>query len=371
MKVLCRVGLLAVIVFISSCANKQVVLTPVEPFNAEQEHINLLTVSTRMETDEGGVLYNGERAEGFTIKAATVAIPLEHQLGEFSYSRKGTPDLSKDFAVTQIQSLQPGEVPDWFSEEQHTNKLFIFVHGFNVHYGTALYSLAQLSYDLKVEAMPVLFSWPSRGKLNSYLYDKESATISRDTLEMLLQMAADSDDIDEIAILAHSMGSWLTVEALRQMAIRNDGNVNPKITNVILASPDIGVDVFRSQMSALTGTRPFFTIVISSDDKALSLSRILAGDADRLGAIDVNEEKYRQIMQTNVEDLLVIDSTELKTRDKTRHLKFAESPLVLSTVSDTINDLEEERLTLNLADSILLSLSQSLERVEVLSAGVK
>lgn len=46
------------------------------------------------------------------------------------------------------------------------------------------------------------------------------------------------------------MGAWLTVEALRQLRLaRNDAAINR--LNVILAAPDIDVDVFRSQMEVI------------------------------------------------------------------------------------------------------------------------
>ncbi|OWK26464.1 hypothetical protein AJ87_04725 [Rhizobium yanglingense] len=64
------------------------------------------------------------------------------------------------------------------------------------------------------------------------------------------------------------MGTWLTVEALRQMAIR-DGHVASKINNVILASPDLDVDVFGRQFVSLGEERPHFTIFVSRDDRAL------------------------------------------------------------------------------------------------------
>ena len=41
----------------------------------------------------------------------------------------------------------------------------------------------------------------------------------------------------------------VTVEALRQMSIRDRG-IHPKIKNVMLAAPDIDVDVFRRQIAA-------------------------------------------------------------------------------------------------------------------------
>ena len=84
----------------------------------------------------------------------------------------------------------------------------------------------------------------SRANVLDYAYDRESTNYSRTQLEEILRRAAQDPSVGDVTIMAHSMGSWLVTEALRQMAIR-DGRVAPKIRNVILASPDLDIDVFR------------------------------------------------------------------------------------------------------------------------------
>jgi esterase/lipase superfamily enzyme len=76
-----------------------------------------------------------------------------------------------------------------------------------------------------------------------YDYDKESTNYSRVAFEQTLRTLAKDPDVKDVTVMAHSMGTWLAMESLRQMAIR-DGRVASKIDNVILASPDIDVDVF-------------------------------------------------------------------------------------------------------------------------------
>ena len=68
------------------------------------------------------------------------------------------------------------------------------------------------------------------------------------------------------------------------MAIR-DGRVAPKIRNVLLAAPDVDVDLFREAVLDMGKSRPSFTLFVSQDDRALALSRRIWGDV-RLGAID-------------------------------------------------------------------------------------
>src|SRR5690606_4927040 len=85
-----------------------------------------------------------------------------------------------------------------------------------------------------------------------------------------------------IDIVAHSMGTWVTMEALRQLALTGNRNLGGKLGDVVLASPDIDVDVFKSQMRRYgKPDRPFF-LILSTDDRALRLSSILAGN-ERVG----------------------------------------------------------------------------------------
>jgi esterase/lipase superfamily enzyme len=125
------------------------------------------------------------------------------------------------------------------------------------------------------------------------------------------------------------MGTWLTMESLRQMGIR-DGNVPSKIENVILASPDIDLDVFAKQFVEMGKKRPKFTIFVSQDDRALALSSFISGDVSRLGAIDPSAEPYRT--QLERAGITAIDLTKVKSEDGLHHGKFAESPEIVQLI---------------------------------------
>jgi esterase/lipase superfamily enzyme len=107
------------------------------------------------------------------------------------------------------------------------------------------------------------------------------------------------------------------------MSIR-DGRVTPKIRNVILASPDVDVDVFATQWRDIGRPRPRLTVFVSRDDAALRVSRRLAGNVDRLGQIDPMSEPYRSALANSGID--VIDLTDLSVANSLNHAKFAENP---------------------------------------------
>ena len=133
--------------------------------------------------------------------------------------------------------------------------------------------------------------------------------------------------------MAHSMGTWLAMEALRQMAIR-DGSIPAKIDNVVLASPDLDVDVFAQQWWELGSKKPRITIFVSQDDRALKISRLVSGGVDRVGQIDPSVEPYRSKLEAA--GIMVIDLTKVASSDRLNHGKFAESPEIVQLIGQRL-----------------------------------
>ncbi|MFG1462210.1 alpha/beta hydrolase [Xanthobacter sp. DSM 24535] len=217
-------------------------------------------------------------------------------------------DTDQDFVRdlnTQLAALPAG----------HKNVL-VFVHGYNTMFSEALYRLTQMDHDSDVPGVPVLFSWASRGKTEDYVYDNNSATAARDNLENTLSLVA-SSKAEKITIMAHSMGNWVTVEALRQMKIAGKGIPPNRIGNIILAAPDIDVDVFKSQLKRFGKPEKPFIVIVSRDDKALGFSDFLAGGKVRLG-------NYTNDAELVALGAVVVDMTNVKALDPMNHGKFAQ-----------------------------------------------
>jgi len=81
------------------------------------------------------------------------------------------------------------------------------------------------------------------------------------------------------------------MEALRQEAIAGKRDLGGHLGQVMLASPDIDLDVFSAQMARL---RPAdVTVFASNKDRALSLSSAIAQSRVRIGAIDPGNADQR------------------------------------------------------------------------------
>ncbi|PWL19197.1 esterase [Falsochrobactrum shanghaiense] len=333
---------------LAGCANRlDGVLMPLGATTPEASIVDLLVATTRRPSGNPATLFSGERDSDTSLTDIAVSIPPDRnrKVGEVQWPKKLPPDPMKDFTTVSVTPID-GETGarKWLDEHlTRTRRVMVFVHGFNNTYEDSVYRFAQIVHDSGADVAPIIFTWPSRASIFDYNYDKESTNYSRDALETMLRRIASDPRVKDITVMAHSMGSWLTVEALRQMAIRN-GRVNPKITDVILASPDLDVDVFSKQFKAMGKDHPRFTLFTSRDDRALSLSRRISGNIDRLGQIDPSVEPYRSELEKA--GITVIDLTQLKAGDRLNHNKFAASPEVVQLIGtrlvagQTITDSE-------------------------------
>lgn len=300
--------------------------------------VEMLVATTRSGANAlPGQVFTGERSDQMNFADITVSVPPAgaRKVGDVQWPRQLPGNPATDFVTIKADVLNEKQALQVFNQrmrKERQRRVLVFVHGFNTTFEDAVYRFTQIVHDSGAPAMPVLFTWPSRGRLLSYGFDRESSNFSRDGLENLLTALNKDPQVGEIAILAHSMGNWVTLEALRQMAIRN-GRIAPKINSVMLAAPDVDFDVFRRQIAAIGKKRPPFVIFTSQDDDALAFSRRVWGQT-RLGAVNPGAEPY--LSELKRDDIVVIDLTGVKSSDSINHGTFAQSPEVVQLIGSRL-----------------------------------
>ncbi|HEV2564067.1 MAG TPA: alpha/beta hydrolase, partial [Microvirga sp.] len=312
------------------CAAPRGALLPVAATVPGASTVDMLVATTRMRASDPQEFFSGGRGPELSFAEFTVSIPpaANRQEGEVQWPQSTPGNPATDFVTLKADVIDRKQATAWFHRTVRTvpqRRVLVFIHGFNNRFDDAVFRFAQIVHDAGTPVVPVLFTWPSRGSVLAYGYDRESNTYSRNALESTLRTLASDPSVGEITILAHSMGNWVTLESLRQMAIR-DGRVAPKIRNVLLAAPDVDVDLFREAVVDMGRNRPAFTLFVSQDDRALAISRRIWGDAVRLGAIDPEQEPYRSELDKS--GITVLNLSKLRTGDPLNHSKFAESPEV-------------------------------------------
>jgi esterase/lipase superfamily enzyme len=327
-------GLVLTAVLLASCGGRpQGVLLPVTAGAAGTSRIDLLVATTRQPLpDKQSEMFSGERGRQLSYADIAVSIPPDsaRAVGEVQWPASVPGNPAREFVTLSAENIDSKTAAQRFGQRisgsDVRGRAIVFVHGYNSRFEDAVFRFAQIMHDSKAPGVPILFTWPSRGEVLAYAYDRESANYSRDGLEQGLRQLAADPRVSEISILAHSMGNWVTMEALRTMALRN-GRVHPKIANVMLAAPDLDVDVFQTQMLSLGDKRPAMTLFVSQDDKALQISRRLWGDLARLGSINPEEQPYKDAIARA--KIIVVDLTKLKSGDPLAHGTFAQSPDVV------------------------------------------
>jgi esterase/lipase superfamily enzyme len=323
-----------VLVFALACGScvgrlSQGALVPVTTTAEGTSRVPILVATTRQRsTTDLGEMFSGERAAEVSYAAITVSIPPDtaRKIGEVQWPATLPGDPRTNFVTVSAEYIDKQAFAASIAaiaKQTGRTKVLVFVHGFNNRFDEAVYRFAQIVHDSKVPAIPVLFTWPSRGevRLRTYNYDRESANYSRDALESLLGTLTSYPDITEVNLLAHSMGNWVALEALRGRSIRAGQTAASikadKLKNAMLVAPDVDFDVFRAQIERMGPARPRIALFVSQDDSALRLSKTLADDAPRLGNIDPSQEPYRSELERD--KILVFDLTHLATAGDDAH----------------------------------------------------
>lgn len=334
-------GFLAIAIFanfVAGCASRpgSEVLEPIANVPSYTNKVQVLVATTRERgSPEDPNAFTAKRSKDLNFSALTVSIPSQHVTGEIEWPDTTPPDPSRHFITTQRQFLDA----DGFLEQirararrggPEANDVLVFVHGYNTLYEEAVYWLAQIVHDSGFKGTAVLFAWPSMGKVPLYLADREASTYSRDYLEQALLKMSKLPEVHEINILAHSMGNWLAVETLRQAKLQGHGDFNGKLAEVILASPDLDVNVFRTQLDVIGKLPRPMTVLVSGDDSALALSTKLAGNVDRAGRVTADDA--RAIEAAKKYNLQVVDLTAVDDGQGNHHSKYSKSAPVIAAI---------------------------------------
>src|ERR1700683_3455917 len=96
---------------------------------------------------------------------------------------------------------------------------------------------------------------------------------SRDDFERLLHSIVETPGAGRIHIVAHSLGTMLTLESLRQLHARYGDGVADRIGAVVFAAPDIDMDVFSAAINRIGPLARKITVIAATNDRARELSR--------------------------------------------------------------------------------------------------
>ena len=221
--------------------------------------------------------FGSERGTALTLARAKLGPPAE---GRFSLAAVGLEGW-------HIEAIEPvAQVAGLVGPAAGARDVLIYVHGFNQSFEEAALDAVHLSDGIRFRGETLMFSWPSRGKLFDYAFDRESAMWSRDALQQVLEALPANPGVGRVHVVAHSIGTMVTMEALRQLYAVHGDAVADGIGALVLAAPDVDMDVFASSVERIGALSPKIIVVTATNDRALAVSRWLAGGITRVGAAE-------------------------------------------------------------------------------------
>lgn len=310
--------------------------TPAVAVEGVSKHRIFIT-TTREASEVVGAFYSGQRAPNLGLASVDVTVPPNHVTGNLERPQSLPPDPSTEFAVVNpvVYRNDASFVVEINRELAKRpvgeRKILLFVHGYNNTTSDAILRLGQFVEDSNFDGVPVLFTWASAASAPRYVYDLNSALVARSKVREMADILAKTNASD-IDIFAHSMGAFLTMEGLVDAEQEGRLGTRKSINTIILASPDIDIDLFREQLAQLPRSviEKMF-LLVSADDAALRFSRRIAGGVPRVGAADTTElEEF---------GVTVIDLSQVQDSTSGSHSKFAGSPEVVKLIGTGLNSV--------------------------------
>ncbi|MEM1376413.1 MAG: alpha/beta fold hydrolase [Pseudomonadota bacterium] len=326
-----QISVAVLLVALAGCASNPTVLLDATAglFDAGSGEENILFATVRAPSVDGRLVFGGDRANDISYGSVSVRIPPDREIGKISYP-KNRIDPRRDFSARSLSPLGTSDALKASVEARLANlpateqEVSVFVHGYNTDFAEGIFLSAQMVHDFGAPGVPVHFSWASAGIPQGYLYDLESANIARDDLAVTIR-DLQSTSATDLILVAHSMGGMVLMEALRQIGLEGDTSTLSEISAVVLAAPDIDIDVFEEQLRALN-PRPFpIMVFVSRGDPALQISSRLRGRQPRVG----DGSSVNRLRALGVG---VVDLTDVSSSRREEHNKFANSPFVINMI---------------------------------------
>lgn len=252
--------------------------------------------------------YSGDReaSRQLHLGRIDVSVPRDHQMGQLERPDVWTfwrEDPGRHFVIVKAAE----QTYDAFYHDvasvvgrSRRKEAFVFVHGFNVSFESAVYRTAQIAYDMQFDGAPILYSWPSLAKPTGYPTDANNSDWTIDRLHWFLEDVSAKSGAQVIHVIAHSRGNWPLMSALNAIAVEPNHGMHARFSQIVLTAPDVDADTFKVLARTFHLISERTTLYASANDEALALSKQYqgyqrAGDVrpqivsmDHLDSIDVS-----------------------------------------------------------------------------------
>ena len=312
-----------------------------DPFGSERSHkLNLATAYVRIGEGLDDEELHEQTVGEHSTKSARVRLSRVELAGDVGPTRPGQIQWPLKDDVARYHSHPWVQAIEQQMKSSHSRDVTIFVHGYNTEFQENTLLSAELFHYLGHRGAMISFEWPSESRLLGYIVDKGNAAYSTWHFRSLISNIAKECSVDSITIVAHSAGTEIVVNALREIRLLEydlpEEQVREKygITRVVLAAPDMDLMTFvnavHDRFYEVAGR---VAIYASTSDRALKVSEKLNGNP-RLGrSVDSLQEWEKQLL-IQLPEIELIDASiaESMANDLFGHSYFHRDPWISTDV---------------------------------------
>ncbi|UTW53121.1 alpha/beta hydrolase [bacterium SCSIO 12827] len=113
--------------------------------------------------------------------------------------------------------------------------ILVYVHGFQNSFANSVETMARMMSNIGFPCVPVVFAWPTNGGPN-YIAQRDRVADAGDALSVFLQTLHAEFNGADVHVLAHSLGSAVTIKALHEL--QKQGAAPVKLSELIFAAAD-------------------------------------------------------------------------------------------------------------------------------------
>ena len=233
-------------------------------------------------------------------------------------------------------------------EQTGKKEVYVYIHGVSNAFDESAADIAQFWHFMGRQGVPMVYSWPTGSSvaIRDYNRDRESGDFTVYHLKQFLLALAGTPNLRKVHLLAHSRGTEVLSDALRELNIQclaanPDGNpaADLRIGNLVLVAADIDIEVARQRLAAEGIGRicERLTVYSSPDDLALKISRWLVRGTVRLGTLGLVKMQSRD--RRALATLQGVDFIDARVRgDFIGHSYFYSNPAVSSDLILLLRD---------------------------------
>ena len=231
----------------------------------------------------------------------------------------------KDF-VAQLRELV---------DQSPRRSLLVVIHGFRERFPSALRKTSFVGHILDINSPVMVFDWPGNqgSSLRGYRSARNIAAESGAELAKTLELIVRDINPDKLWLIANSMGGEVVAHAFSHLYQNPEfADAGIEIEDVVLTAPDVSHEEFDNQFKReITSLTRNLTVYVSSNDRALVMSRIVNRGDTRRGESTLNpdmlEEAARiaELIDPDSELVTLVDVTPVN-RTRNFHNFSLETP---------------------------------------------